>query len=345
MSTCHLRAFGSPLPLNARGICNLTVLGNHCPCLGGPGPAGPAPPPPPPPSGGPPGGPPPPPSPPPPPPPPPSGAPGMREVPPVPPPVPPVPPGPPPVPPPPPPPPPPPHPPGGPQDEPQGSRPVMLPPMFPPPMRPPLPNPPIDRRNERRPRTASSPHWKAATAGFNDEPDATGGTPTRWVYPALPLRSSTPSSVGHQAPEGSAAGVLRYSAGKGDETEKKGCYHEGVFPKVRRCDERTEGGLRLLGFLSGPATDGGVASVRVNENNGSPSYPPPKKRAAGASAANPYRFSFAENQVVKSEVARMLLDGVVRKSKSPWASPIVLVPKPDGSVRFCDQPEEIGLRV
>ncbi|GMH34120.1 hypothetical protein BSKO_01954 [Bryopsis sp. KO-2023] len=79
MSTCHLRAFGSPLPLNARGICNLTVLGNHCPCLGGPGPAGPAPPPPPPPPGGPPGGPPPPPSPPPPPPPPPSGAPGMRE--------------------------------------------------------------------------------------------------------------------------------------------------------------------------------------------------------------------------------------------------------------------------
>ncbi|GMH38360.1 hypothetical protein BSKO_06244 [Bryopsis sp. KO-2023] len=80
MSTCHLRAFGSPLPLNARGICNLTVLGNHCPCLGGPGPAGPAPPPPPPPPGGPPGGPPPPPSPPPPPPPPPSGAPGMREA-------------------------------------------------------------------------------------------------------------------------------------------------------------------------------------------------------------------------------------------------------------------------
>ena len=50
---------------------------------------------------------------------------------------------------------------------------------------------------------------------------------------------------------------------------------------------------------------------------------------------HPYRFSPAENRVVKAEVAKMLADGIIRPSESAWASPIVLVPKPDGSVRFC----------
>ena len=49
----------------------------------------------------------------------------------------------------------------------------------------------------------------------------------------------------------------------------------------------------------------------------------------------PYRFSPQENEVVRQEIDKMLGAGIIRKSKSPWASPVVVVPKPDGSPRFC----------
>ncbi|XP_075777530.1 uncharacterized protein LOC142827202 [Pelodiscus sinensis] len=38
---------------------------------------------------------------------------------------------------------------------------------------------------------------------------------------------------------------------------------------------------------------------------------------------------------VQEELQRMLQMGVIRESKSEWRSPIVLVPKPDGTIRFC----------
>ncbi len=42
-----------------------------------------------------------------------------------------------------------------------------------------------------------------------------------------------------------------------------------------------------------------------------------------------------KKKVVQSELEAMLEMGVIEESHSDWASPIVLVPKTDGSVRFC----------
>lgn len=42
-----------------------------------------------------------------------------------------------------------------------------------------------------------------------------------------------------------------------------------------------------------------------------------------------------EKEVIRNEVKKMLEQGAIRPSSSPWSSPIVLVKKKDGSVRFC----------
>ncbi len=51
--------------------------------------------------------------------------------------------------------------------------------------------------------------------------------------------------------------------------------------------------------------------------------------------SRPYRLPEQKKKVVQSELEAMLEMGVIEESHSDWASPIVLVPKTDGSVRFC----------
>jgi len=51
--------------------------------------------------------------------------------------------------------------------------------------------------------------------------------------------------------------------------------------------------------------------------------------------AQPYRASHASRDIFAKEVQRQRDLGVIEPSSAEWAFPVVLVPKPDGTVRFC----------
>ena len=49
----------------------------------------------------------------------------------------------------------------------------------------------------------------------------------------------------------------------------------------------------------------------------------------------PYRTPMVHREVIGHMVQEMQDKGIIQPSVSLWASPIVLVPKKDGSLRFC----------
>ncbi|KAH9086314.1 hypothetical protein LEN26_020244 [Aphanomyces euteiches] len=49
----------------------------------------------------------------------------------------------------------------------------------------------------------------------------------------------------------------------------------------------------------------------------------------------PVRVSQKEGELMEAEIQQYLDLGLIRPSTSPWASPVLMIRKPDGSIRFC----------
>ena len=49
----------------------------------------------------------------------------------------------------------------------------------------------------------------------------------------------------------------------------------------------------------------------------------------------PYRKSQVEREFLNKELDEMLAANIIRKSRSPWSAPVIVVPKKDGSKRIC----------
>ncbi|MCG7877679.1 MAG: reverse transcriptase family protein, partial [Candidatus Thiodiazotropha endolucinida] len=62
---------------------------------------------------------------------------------------------------------------------------------------------------------------------------------------------------------------------------------------------------------------------KINTGTSSPIRQPPRRQP------------FGKRETEKQEISKMLEKGVIEPSNSPWASPIVLVTKKDGTTRFC----------
>ena len=48
-----------------------------------------------------------------------------------------------------------------------------------------------------------------------------------------------------------------------------------------------------------------------------------------------YRVNPQKKKIIEDEITKMLGKGVIRRSNSPWSSPVTLVLKPNGKWRFC----------
>ena len=75
--------------------------------------------------------------------------------------------------------------------------------------------------------------------------------------------------------------------------------------------------------------DGTLGEIEDARNHITP------REAAKPSRINPYRAGTWGRAEIRKAITEMKEDGVIRDAKSEWASPVVVIPKPHGTMRFC----------
>jgi len=94
-------------------------------------------------------------------------------------------------------------------------------------------------------------------------------------------------------------------------------------------EEQVDGLIRLIirnekAFSKHPYDLGNCTVVEASVDTGD----------AKPISCNPYRLPYAMREHLKKELEEMLKEGIIEESDSPWASPMLYVPKADGTHRL-----------
>ena len=119
--------------------------------------------------------------------------------------------------------------------------------------------------------------------------------------------------------------------------------HSGVTTRVKepelppsvddldlsRLDKKLQKRFRKMLSAFNGVWDGNLGVIKDAEHR------VPLREDAKSFCNNPYRTGPAGRTEIRKAVTAMKEDGVIRDAKSEWESPVVLIPKSDGSMRFC----------